>query len=155
MVRISKHPLNKIKLYLQYLLLRSLSEIDSMWSSFCSMFMSVVEKHMPIKKRHIRSDPEKWINDDILSEMRQRDILHRRAQKSRDSSNYVLYKATRNRVVAKNNDAKQDFVESAISQANTKPMDMWRELKQFLQSKSPSTTSTHIETNCETVSDRA
>lgn len=57
--------------------LRSLSEIDSMWSSFRSMFMAVVDKHMPIKERRIRSESEKWINDDILSEMRQRDILHR------------------------------------------------------------------------------
>lgn len=85
--------------------------------------------------------------------MQQRYILHRRALKSRDSSNWVLYKAARNRVVAKINDAKREIVESAICQANTKPKDMWRELKQFLPSKSTSTTSTHIEINCETVSD--
>lgn len=133
--------------------LRSLSEIDSMWSSFRSMFMAVVDKHMPIKERRIRSESEKWINDDILSEMRQRDILHRRALKSRGSSDWVLYKAARNRVVAKINDAKRDFVESAISQANTKPKDMWRELKQFFPSNSTSTTSTHIEVNGETVLD--
>lgn len=84
--------------------LRSLSEIDSMWSSFRSMIMSVVDKHMPIKERRIRSDSEKWINDDILSEMRQRDILHRRALKPRDSSDWVLYKAATNRVVAKINE---------------------------------------------------
>lgn len=61
------------------------------------MFMSVVEKDMPIKERHIRSDSEKLINDDILSKLRQRDNLHRRAH----SSDWVLYKAARNRVVAK------------------------------------------------------
>lgn len=55
---------------------------------------------IPIKERRIRSGSEKWINDDILSEMQQRDILHRRALESRDSSNWVLYKAARNRVVA-------------------------------------------------------
>lgn len=87
--------------------------------------------------------------------MRQRDILHCRAIKSRDSCDCVLYKAARNIVVAKINYAKRDFVESAtcISQANTKPKDMWRELKQFLPNKSTSTTSTHIEINGETVSD--
>lgn len=78
-------------------------KIDSMWSPFCSMFMSVVDKHMPIKERRILSDSEKWINDEILSEMRQSDILHRRAPKSRDrlSSDLVLYKVARCRVVAK------------------------------------------------------
>lgn len=39
--------------------LRSLSEIDSMWSSFRSMLMSVVDKHMSIKERRICSDSEK------------------------------------------------------------------------------------------------
>lgn len=65
------------------------------------MFMSVVDKHMPIKERRILSDSEKWINE-IFSEMRQSDILHRRAPKSRDrlSSDLVLYKVARYRVVA-------------------------------------------------------
>lgn len=59
--------------------LRSLSEIDSMClSARCLCLWS------------IRSDSEKWINDDILSEVRQRDILHRRALKSRDNSDWVL-----------------------------------------------------------------
>lgn len=114
--------------------LRSLSEIDSMWSSFRSMFMCVVDKHMSVKERRICIDLEKWINDDILSKMRQRDILHRRALKSRDSSDWVLYKVARNKVVAKINDAKRDFAESAICQANTEPKDVWMELKQFLPS---------------------
>lgn len=67
------------------------------------MFMSVVDKHMPIKERRILSDSEKWINEEIFSEMRQSDILHRRAPKSRDrlSSDLVLYKVARYRVVAK------------------------------------------------------
>lgn len=47
--------------------------------------------------------------------MRQRDTIHLRALKSRDNSDWVLYKTARNRVVAKINDAKRDFVESAIS----------------------------------------
>lgn len=131
--------------------LKSPPEIDSM--CFRSIFMSVVDKHMPIKERRICSDSEKWKNDDILSDMRQRDILHRRALKPLDSSDWVLYKAVRNKVVAKINHAKRDFVESAISQANTEPKDVWMELKQFLSSKSTSTTSTHIKINGETVSD--
>lgn len=81
--------------------LKSPPEIDSM--CFRSIFMSVVDKHMPIKERRILSDSEKWINDEIFSEMRQSDILHRRAPKSRDrlSSDLVLYKVARYRVVAK------------------------------------------------------
>lgn len=85
--------------------------------------MSVVDKHMPIKERRILSDSEKWINDEILSEMRQSDILHRRAPKSRDrlSSDLVLYKVAKIQSSCEINDAKRDLIESAISQANTKP----------------------------------
>ena len=115
--------------------------------------MDVVDKHMPIKERRIRSDSEKWINDEILSEMRQRDILHRRVLKSRDQPDWILYKAARNRVVSKIKDAKREFVENAINQANTKPKDMWKQLKQFLPSKSSSVSPTYLEINGETVSD--
>lgn len=82
--------------------------------------MSVVDKHMPKKVRRIRSDSKNRINDDILSEMQQRDIIHRRALNSYDSSDWVLYKAVWNRIVAKINDAKRDFVKSAITQSQYK-----------------------------------
>ena len=97
--------------------IREMSNVSDMWSSFKSNFMSVVDKHLPFKERRIKMNSEQWINDQILSEMRHRDYLHNKALKTKSEYDWKLYTSARNRVVAIIKDAKQNFVEEAISQA--------------------------------------
>ena len=133
--------------------IKQFKDVNSMWTTFKTNFMEVVDKHMPIKERRIRTDSEKWINDDILSEMRQRDYLHRKALKSLEESDWNLYKAARNRVVSKIKAAKREFVENAINQSNEKPKDMWDRLKEFLPSKSTGVSTSYMEVDGETIAE--
>lgn len=52
--------------------------------------------------------------------MRQTDSLHCRALNLHDNSDLVLNKNAKNKVVAKNIDAKRDFLENVICHANKK-----------------------------------
>jgi hypothetical protein len=61
--------------------------------------MEIVDKHMPVIEHRIRTDSEKWINDEVLSEMHQRDFLHRETLRSRQTSDWARYRAARNHVV--------------------------------------------------------
>lgn len=67
-----------------------------MWDLFKHHFFQVINKHFPIRENRIKDDSEKWINDSILSEMRQRDVLHRKALKSKSDEDCKAYKAARN-----------------------------------------------------------
>ena len=75
---------------------------------------------------------EQWIYNQILSEMRHRDYLHYKALNTKSEYDWKLYKSFRNRGVAIIKDAKQNFVEEAIRQAESKPKDMWTLLRHFL-----------------------
>jgi hypothetical protein len=94
-----------------------------------------VDKHIPLKEIRINSRSEQWINDDVLTEMHCRERLFKKAKQSDDNHAWNLYRASRNRVTKKIGEAKHEFVEEAICQAENKPTDMWNKLKQFLPSK--------------------
>ena len=113
--------------------------------------MSVVDKHLPFKKRRIKMNSEQCINDQILSEMQQRDYLHNKALKTNNEHDWKLYKAARNRAVAIIKEVKRNFVKEAINQAESKPKDMWTRLKQFLPSKSNTSTLSYLEVDGESV----
>lgn len=71
---------------------------------------------------------EKLIKDEILHEMRQRDISRHWTMKLRVKSDSILYKTARYRVVTKINDTKREFVENKL----IKPVkNMWKKLNEF------------------------
>ena len=80
----------------------------------------MIVKHYPIREKLIRADSERWINDTILSEMGQRDHLHRKAIKSNNEKDWHFYRAARNKVLKQINEAKSEFIDEAISSANSK-----------------------------------
>lgn len=46
-----------------------LNSVEEMWSTFKTNFTRIVDKHLPYKDRRIKIDSEKWITDEILTEM--------------------------------------------------------------------------------------
>ena len=116
-----------------------------MWNKFKNNLFAVIDKHYPIREKRTRTDSEKLINDTILSKMRQRDYLHRKAIKSRNETDWHFYRAARNRVLKQKNEAKREFIDEAISSANSKPKDMWSRLKHLLPSRTSHSTTSYLE----------
>ena len=95
--------------------IKSLHNINDMWNKFKNNLFAVIDKHYPIRENRIRADSEKWINNSILSEMRQRDYLHRKDIKSKKETDWHFYRAARNGVLKQINEAKREFIDEAIS----------------------------------------
>ena len=76
--------------------------------------MKVIDENLPFKERRINIRSEQWINDDILSEMHQRDYLHTQALKTNSEYDWRLYKFARNAVVSKIREAKKTFIDDVI-----------------------------------------
>ena len=121
--------------------IKSLHNINDMWNKFKNNLFAVIDKHYPIRENRITADSEKWINDSILSEMRQCDYLHRKDIKSKNETDWHFYRAARNGVLKQINEAKREFIDEAISSAHSKPKDMWSLLKHLPSKTSQSTTS--------------
>lgn len=131
--------------------LKSQSNINSMAKAFYSSFMEVVDRYMPIKEQLFCSDAEKWVDDDVLKEMEQRDILHQRALRTKCEYDWMLYNNAKKRVVAKINKAKREFVIKALSKSYTNSKDAWILLKRSLPTDSAKPTC--IKTSKDTFSD--
>ena len=121
--------------------IKSLHNVNDMWNKFKNNLFAVNDKHYPIREKH----SEKWINNTILSEMRQRDYLHRKAIKSKNEKDWHFYRAARNRVLKHINEANREFIDEAISSANSKPKVIWSRLKHLLPSKTSISTTSYLE----------
>lgn len=87
------------------------TDVSEMWSAFKDIFLEIVDKHTPFKDRRIKASSEQWINDDILTEMHQRDYLNKKALQHNSDYYWKLYKRSRNLVVSKIREAKRTFVD--------------------------------------------
>lgn len=105
-----------------------------MWDLFKHHFFHAINKHFPKRERRIKVDCEKWINDSILSKMRQRDFLHLKALKSKSDEDWKAYKAARKRVGEHIHEAKREFVYESINPRHASPKNMWKRIKEFLPS---------------------
>ncbi|XP_033759601.1 uncharacterized protein LOC117341849 [Pecten maximus] len=70
-------------------------DVDDVWASFKDLFMSVIDKHAPFHEKRVKAHSEKWINDDIINEMHNRDYLHDKARKTKSDSDWALFRAGR------------------------------------------------------------
>lgn len=132
---------------------RSSTNINTIWTTFCSKLTEVVDRQRPIRYQQFCSDAGKWVNDDILKEMEKRDKLHQQALRSNVEFHWKLYGAAKNRVMAKINTAKSEFVNKALSKSYTDSKDAWILLERSLPTNSSSAQPTCIKINKDTFSD--
>ena len=67
-----------------------------MWDEWKRMFLSVVEKHAPIKRKRVRNKKSPWINSRAKQLMIERDRLKSRAIKSNSPVDWQNYKNAKN-----------------------------------------------------------
>ena len=64
---------------------KDIESIDFTWETWLRLFMNVVDKHIPMRKKRIRKNACPWITNEIIDIMKERDnVLH--AAKREDSS---------------------------------------------------------------------
>ena len=71
---------------------------NTLWNSWKSKFLDVVEKHAPLRTRRVRPKKSPWITPDLKQRMYDRSKLKRKAIKSRDPNDWKTFKRARNLV---------------------------------------------------------
>lgn len=96
---------------------------------------SLIDQHFPLKKKRIRRQTHPRLDSSVLKLMRTRDQVHKRASKSRLSSDWNAYKSLRNRVTAINRKARKNYFKNKLEENRSKPKAFWDTFRQVLPSK--------------------
>ena len=67
-----------------------------MWQNWVTKFMSVINKHAPLKKKRLGKKKSPWITPEVISKMRQRDSLKKKFDITKHEHIWSQYKKVRN-----------------------------------------------------------
>ena len=69
---------------------------NDMWTKWLNLFMSVIDKRAPLKKKFIGKRKSPWITSHVVQKIRERDYLKRQFDITRDDEMWLQYKKARN-----------------------------------------------------------
>ena len=72
------------------------SDPNEMWRVWKEMFLGCVDKHAPLKSKRIRKKRSPWITRELLSKIRKRDFLKKKAISSNNPAIWDQFRCARN-----------------------------------------------------------
>ena len=113
------------------------NDVEEAWNVWYSEFLSICNRHAPLRHYMVKSRSCPWIPKDIsLSKLiHQRDALHKRAIKTHDLELWRKYRATHNRVTRRIRASKKHYFYQSINENFRNSKGMWGCLRQLLPSK--------------------
>ena len=113
-----------------------LSETDAeiAYNKLISIYKDVLNVHAPIKRKRIRKKSAPWINEQILTMMKERDASKEKARLTGDPQDWCKYKQLRNRVTAKRRKFKREYVTRTILENTGNSGEIWKLLGKILPS---------------------
>ena len=79
------------------------------WQIWKSLFLEVLDRHAPLRRKRLRDDPVPWITPHIKQLMRRRDFHKKQAVKHNSKLQWESYKAERNKVNIQMRQAKSKY----------------------------------------------
>ena len=114
--------------------------VEEAWKIFYDEFMRICNIHAPVRQRKVktRCKPSPWLSHDIVKLIHKRNVLHKRAAKSKHQADWVLYKKARNDVIYAVRNCKRVYFAREIKLNSGNKKNIWKLLKQVLpSSKTP------------------
>jgi hypothetical protein len=111
---------------------------------FETLFRSVADRHAPIKRKRVRQNQSPWLSADIISMMRKRDVLKKKAIASGSSDDWSAYRSQRNLVTKAIKRGKADYIASGIAESGKNPRKVWNCIRHVAPKSSSSSHITKI-----------
>ena len=137
--------------------INDIDDVDVALDTWISLFMAVVDDHVPLRKKRLRKNPCPWITDEIVGVMKQRDRIHRAAIEMNEIPLWDEYKMLRNKVNHMLSRQKSEYYRGIIRDCSRDSKKVWNCLKKIVPS-SKKTTPLNLKVNgeeCTTSSDIA
>ena len=113
-------------------ILNDIDDIDLALDTWVSLFMNVVEHHLPVRTKRVRKKACPWITKEVVQLMNERDRLHRVAVNKNDSRAWSEYKVLRNRVTHMLKMCKANYYHRIIRENGHNHKKMWSCLKEII-----------------------
>ena len=91
---------------------------NELWSDFKTKFLTIADKHAPIKQRRVKSEFKPWITNEIRRLSYHRDYLKRQGIRLRSVYCETAYKKCKNKVTNLIRTSKESYFKSKLSNSN-------------------------------------
>ena len=116
-----------------------MDDTNEKWNVRKSLFLEVVHKHAPMRKRKVKSKSSPWITAELRRKMRKRDFLKNQAVKQNSHQAWNDYKKARNEVNASIREATANFFNDSIKKHSDKLKETWKVINSSLGRKPKAT----------------
>ena len=82
--------------------------LSSLWDTFKFIFCNISNKHAPNRVYRIKG----WVTDDVVSAMKERDLIHKQAVESKNENDFNDYRIARNKVTLLLTNKKRNYFKS-------------------------------------------
>lgn len=103
--------------------------VQEAWEKFRSLFHSKLDDIAPFRDLKVKQKTEPWMTSDILENIRQRDDLLQKYNKSKDKQQYMQFCKLRNKLQRDIIKAKENYISGQIEEHQKSPKKLWQQLK--------------------------
>ena len=108
---------------------------NEMWQNWVTKFMSVINKHAPLKKKRLGLKKSPWITPEVISKMRQRDSLKKKFDITKHEHIWSQYKKVRNETNNLIKQSKRSYFISNIDTVGNDPKKTWKLINELTSRK--------------------
>ena len=120
---------------------------NDMWKKWKDLFLTVCDRHAPLKTKRTRSSKSPWITTILKKRMNYRDRLKRKAIKTNDPSTWNQFRTMRNQVNRDINTAKQAYYNNVFNNCSGDQHKTWKTINELTSRKSNKTVINEIDYN--------
>ena len=124
---------------------------NDMWIKWKETFLTIANKHAPIKTRRVRNKDSPWLTAQIRRLIIGRDRLKKQAIKTGNKDDWKLFKSHRNKVNITIRSAKSEYYNDQIKANSDKPREVWKTINQLMSRKTVDHSINEITANNETI----
>ena len=105
-----------------------------LWNEFKNNFLTIAEKHAPVRQRRVKSELKPWLTKEIKRLMHHRDYLKRQSVRLTSSNYNEVYKRCKNKLNKLIKKTKEEYFKTKLSNASHSK-ESWQAINELLNKK--------------------
>ena len=114
-------------------------DVEDMYSAWECLFKSLIDSHLPIKRKRLRKQTHPWLDNSVLRMMRTRNKANKKAIRTGLTEDWQKYRRLRNQVTSSSRKNRKAYFTNKLRENRANPKAYWNTLHQVLPSKDRST----------------
>ena len=127
--------------------INNFSNPSEMWSKWKCMFLSIVDKHAPLRRTRVCTRSSPWITSELKKRMHNRNIQKIKAIKSKDPIDWMQFRKQRNIVNNEIRLAKQSYYHNSFNEYKVNSRKTWQTINELTSRKSGKESVTSLKVN--------